>query len=86
LGRHGASAAKAALARLSVNYTVESAPPGTPASVSVAGNVVTSGQPNFAQALGAAGDPAFLGNDPKIIEVAITEAQAHDSIFRSLLQ
>ncbi|MDQ1080872.1 MFS family permease [Pseudoroseomonas cervicalis] len=63
--------AKAALARLSVNYTVESAPPGTPASVSVAGNVVTSGQPNFAQSLGAAitaaGYPA--ASNPTVVRV-----------------
>ncbi|EFH12129.1 transporter, major facilitator family protein [Pseudoroseomonas cervicalis ATCC 49957] len=63
--------AKAALARLSVNYTVESAPAGTPASVSVAGNVITSGQPNFAQALGAAitaaGYPA--ASNPTVVKV-----------------
>ncbi|WBV43279.1 MFS transporter [Pseudoroseomonas cervicalis] len=63
--------AKAALARLSVNYTVESAPAGTPASVSVAGNVITSGQPNFAQALSAAitaaGYPA--ASNPSVVKV-----------------
>lgn len=46
--------AKAALARLSVNYTVEPAPAGTAATVRVGDVSVPASTPNFAQAVGAA--------------------------------
>ncbi|MCQ4161406.1 MHS family MFS transporter [Roseomonas sp. GC11] len=46
--------AKAALARLSVNYKVEAAPAGAAANVVVAGTSISTSQPNFTQVLGAA--------------------------------
>lgn len=46
--------AKAALARLSVNYTVEPAPAGTAAAVRIGQTTVPSSTPNFAQAVSAA--------------------------------
>ena len=64
--------AKAALARLSVNYSVESVPAGTPTTVNVAGNVISSTQPNFTQALGAAitaaGYPA--ASNPTVVKLS----------------
>ncbi len=54
--------AKAALARLSVNYSVENKPGQTGVRVTIGNQTVSSDQPNFAQALGtavtAAGYPA----------------------------
>lgn len=64
--------AKAALARLSVNYTVERAPPGTAASVRIGDVTVDSTAPNFTQTLGAAitsaGYPA--ASNPTVVKMA----------------
>ncbi|MBI0434902.1 MFS transporter [Roseomonas sp. KE0001] len=64
--------AKAALARLSVNYIVERAPPGTAASVRIGDVAVDSTAPNFTQTLGAAitaaGYPA--ASNPTVVKMA----------------
>lgn len=64
--------AKAALARLSVNYSVERAPPGTAASVRIGDVTIPSTTPNFTQALGAAittaGYPA--ASNPTVVKMA----------------
>lgn len=64
--------AKAALARLSVNYRVEDAPAGSPAIVRIADTTVSTSDPNFAQALGtavtAAGYPA--ASNPTVVKLS----------------
>jgi len=65
--------AKAALARASVNYRVEQAPQGTPASVRIAGGTpILSGTPTFQRdltaALTAAGYP--LASNPSVVQMA----------------
>ncbi|PHK95143.1 MFS transporter [Pseudoroseomonas rhizosphaerae] len=63
--------AKAALARLSVNYTVEAAPAGTAATVRIGDTAIPSSTPNFAQAVGtaitAAGYPA--ASNPTVVKM-----------------
>ena len=64
--------AKAALARLSVNYHVEDAAPGSAAVVRVGDTAISSTDPNFATALGAAittaGYPA--ASNPTVVRIA----------------
>ena len=64
--------AKAALARLSVQYSVESVPGQRDAVVNIAGNTVSTAQPNFAAALGtavtAAGYPAAA--NPTVVKMS----------------
>jgi MFS family permease len=65
--------AKAALARASVNYNVEAAPPGTVAGVRIQGAApIQADQPNFAQTLGAAltaaGYPA--ASNPSVVKMS----------------
>ncbi|UFN47372.1 MHS family MFS transporter [Roseomonas sp. OT10] len=65
--------AKAALARASVNYRVESAPAGSPTTVTIAGGApITAGTPEFAAQLGAAltaaGYPA--ASNPTVVKIA----------------
>lgn len=64
--------AKAGLARLSVNYSVESAPAGSVATVRIGQNTIPANTPNFAQTLGAAvtsaGYPA--ASNPSVVKMA----------------
>ena len=64
--------AKAALARLSVNYKVEAAPAGSVATVRVGQTTIAANTPNFAQSLGAAvtaaGYPA--ASNPSVVKMA----------------
>jgi MFS family permease len=64
--------AKSNLARLSVNYTVENAAPGTVATVRVGSTSIAANQPNFPATLGAAitaaGYPA--ASNPSVVKMA----------------
>ncbi len=64
--------AKAALARLSVNYSVENKPGQTGVRVTIGNQTVSSDQPNFAAALGtavtAAGYPA--ASNPTVVKMS----------------
>ena len=64
--------AKGALARLSVNYRVEDAPAGTAATVRVGNTTISTSEPNFGTALGAAitaaGYPA--ASNPTVVKLS----------------
>jgi hypothetical protein len=64
--------AKSGLARLSVNYSVENAPPGSVATVRIGQTSLAANAPDFTQALGAAvtaaGYPA--ASNPSVVKMA----------------
>jgi MFS family permease len=64
--------AKSSLARLSVNYTVESAPAGSVATVRIGQTSIPANTPNFVQTLGAAVTAAGYppASNPSVVKMA----------------